>query len=160
MLTPALVVTGVVLDVKPLLLVEDTWSSDSEDSPAESLRTWCDDTGAEIRTTASAIGPDPGPGLADVLADALAAVVTDRLMGAGASRDTMREAFQRARLEEIRDDATCLTIDGEPHHGLVVSSDGTDVRGVIVGETVVVVVSDVRGMSLLLGPVEAHPPLG
>lgn len=160
MLTPALVVTGVLHGGKPLVLVEDTWSSDSEDSPAESLRTWCDDTGAEIRTTTSAVGPGPGPGLADVLADALAAVVTDRLMGTGASRDATVEAFQQARLEEIQDDATCLTIDGEPHPGLVISSDGTDVRGVIVGETVVVVVSDVRGVALSLGPVEEPPPLG
>ncbi|SDB96066.1 hypothetical protein SAMN05216410_1160 [Sanguibacter gelidistatuariae] len=156
----ARVVSGVCLDGKPLLLVEDTWSADSEESPLESYRTWVADSGAEIRTRTSPVSSDSALSLGQRVADALSGTIMERLVMGGASREATVEAIRWVNAAQVRDEAACLTIDGEPRRGLSISVDGTGARGAIAGETLVLMISQAQLASLTLGPFEQRSTLG
>ncbi|MEP7763226.1 hypothetical protein [Sanguibacter sp. 25GB23B1] len=136
-----------------LLLVEDTWMTDSESPAPESRRTWVATSGAETRTITSALASDTAHTLAGAVTDALVGAALERALSEGASKDAMAAAVRKARTAEVRAESAALVIDGEPQAGLAVAWDGTVISGVVVGETIVLVVSDARGVALTLKPV-------
>ena len=144
-------VSAVFGDGEPLTLVEDTRTTDGAGSAPESLRTWSSTSGAEVKTATSPAGARSGQPLAERVTDALSGAVMERLMSVGASREDIAVAVARARAVGVQDEAVCLLVDGEPHEGISASSEGILVRGVHVGDSVVVVIAAADSAPVTLG---------
>lgn len=144
----ARVVAAVSHDGVPLVLVEDSWVTESEWSPPESRRTWSSIAGDEVKTVTS---PASAESLGLRVTAALAGAAMERSISAGAPREAMIVAVRRAQGADVREDAICLVVDGEPYSGLTASSDGTTVRGTVVDQMVVMTIGGGDPVSLTLG---------
>lgn len=68
-----------------------------------------------------------------------------------APREAMIVAVRRVQGADVREEAICLVVDGEPYSGWSASSDGTTVRGTVVDQMVVVTIGGGDPVSLTLG---------
>lgn len=146
------VVSAVFREGSPLVLVEDTWTEDTENSPPESRRTWRSSEGAQVTTMTSQMSLDSPEAMAERVLDALSGAAMEHQISVGTPREAMILAVRRARAADVRDDARCLMVDGTPYGGVSASSEGTTVRGVRVDTTVIVTVTDSGPVTVALGP--------
>ena len=144
-------VSGVETGGSPMTLVEDTTATDGEASPAESHRTWCTDTGAEITTITCAARSDADADLAERVSDALVGAILERSSFSTTDREAVAATLRDARESPLRlDEENGLVVDGRPARTLVASHDGATVRGAVLGTTVLVVVGEHGPLALTL----------